>query len=98
MNVTIGIHQFLMNIRLANPPTNEMVKALNKAIRRGLIFLVSNIDASYGKVASSRSPVTSQPFLCDYNSLRLDYNSNLYPTPFTVVIQSIPNFWRILRI
>jgi len=48
MNVTIGIHQFLMTRKLASPPTSEMVKALNKEICRGLMFLVSNMGASYG--------------------------------------------------
>ena len=72
------------------------MRAVNKESCRGEMLLVEIMLQVTGfrllvKVAYN-CKLTSDQLQATSN-----YSTNLYPTPFTVVMQSIPIFWRILR-
>lgn len=79
INATTSTHQLPVVNKNPMATGNETAIAVRADNCFGLKFFGFNTGNSSGK-------------LQDSDSFLLDYKSNLYPTPFTVVMQSTPIF------
>jgi hypothetical protein len=87
MNISNAIFQLGNIHQLPSPMGTDKARAVKADNCWGERLLVENM----GSISFSKDKGK-------WGGLGRDYHSNLYPTPLTVVIQSVFNFCRIFRI